>query len=117
MTNGKFRLLERRANDRIRLGKFAGYWDASNVAMETIDALAVEHSATALNLYLTGEVAWNDQVPPDLVSRIVRRADFRSAPFLGTYFSRVNVARPPFDDARVRRALALAIDREAIVSR
>lgn len=117
VSNGPFRLLERRANDRIRLGKFAGYWDAANVAMGTIDALAVEHAATALNLYLTGEIAWVDQVPADLVARIARRDDFRSAPFLGTYFYRVNVARPPFDDARVRRALALAIDREAIVRR
>ncbi|MFN0008991.1 MAG: peptide ABC transporter substrate-binding protein [Planctomycetota bacterium] len=117
VTNGPFRLLERRANDRIRLGKFAGYWDAANVAMETIDALAVEHAATALNLYLTGEIAWVDQVPSDLAARISQREDFRSAPFLGTYFYRVNVARPPFDDARVRRALALAIDREAIVRR
>lgn len=115
VTNGPFRLLERRANDRIRLAKFAGYWDAEHVAMETIDALAVEHAATALNLYLTGEVAWVDQLPADLVTRLARRDDFRSAPYLGTYFYRVNVTRPPFDDHRIRRALALAIDREAIV--
>ncbi|HZO09477.1 MAG TPA: peptide ABC transporter substrate-binding protein [Myxococcota bacterium] len=115
VTNGPFRLLERRANDRIRLGRFAGYWDAAHVAMETIDALAVEHASTALNLYLTGEVAWVDQVPADLADRLSKREDFRSAAFLGTYFYRVNVSRAPFDDPRVRRALALAIDREAIV--
>jgi oligopeptide transport system substrate-binding protein len=115
VTNGPYRLLERRANDRIRLGKNPGYWDADHVALETIDALAVEHLATAVNLYLTGEVAWIDQQPSDLASRLSLREDFRSAPYLGTYFYRVNVARPPFDDRRVRRALALAIDREAIV--
>jgi oligopeptide transport system substrate-binding protein len=117
VTNGPFRLLERRANDRIRLGKNHAYWDADHVAFETIDALAAEHLSTVVNLYLTGEVAWIDQEPSDLASRLSRREDFHSAPYLGTYFYRVNVSRPPFDDRRVRRALALAIDREAIVRR
>lgn len=115
VTNGPFRLLERRANDRIRLGKNHGYWDADHVSMETIDALATEHLSTVVNLYLTGEVAWVDQQPADLASRLARRADYHSTPCLGTYFYRVNVRRPPFDDRRVRRALALAIDRESIV--
>src|SRR5262249_22142206 len=105
----------RRANDRIRLGKNHGYWDADHVAFETIDALATEHLSTVVNLYLTGEVAWVDQQPADLAARLARRADYHSTPYLGTYFYRVNVARPPFDDRRVRRALALAIDRESIV--
>jgi len=117
VTNGPFRLLERRPNDRIRLAKNHGYWDADHVAFETIDALAAEHLSTIVNLYLTGEVAWIDQQPADLAVRLARREDFHSAPYLGTYFYRVNVARPPFDDPRVRRALALAIDRSAIVQR
>jgi oligopeptide transport system substrate-binding protein len=117
VTNGPFRLLERRANDRIRLGKNHGYWDAEHVAFETIDALATEHLSTVVNLYLTGAVAWVDQQPADLASRLARREDYHSTPYLGTYFYRVNVARPPFDDPRVRRALALAIDRESIVRR
>lgn len=115
VTNGPFRLLERRTGDRIRLGKNGAYWDESNVAFSTIDALTAEHLSTVLNLYLTGEVAWIDQVPSELVPRLAEREDFRSAPYLGTYFYRVNVARPPFDDPRVRRALALAIDRAEIV--
>ncbi|MEP6664503.1 MAG: peptide ABC transporter substrate-binding protein, partial [Verrucomicrobiota bacterium] len=36
-------------------------------------------------------------------------------PILTTYFYKLNVTRPPFNDKRVRQALAMAIDRKAIV--
>jgi len=42
--------------DRIRMERNPLYWDARNVAVDTIDALAVTSPTTALNLYLTGEV-------------------------------------------------------------
>ena len=114
VTNGPFRIVERRVNDRIRVEKSPTYWDAEHVAMRTIDILAVEHYGTMLNLYLSGEVDWIDRCAPNLIPRMLEREDFRPRPYLGSYFYRVNVRRPPFDDRRVRRALALAIDREAI---
>lgn len=114
VTNGPFRILERRVNDRIRLVKNEGYWDAENVAMGSIDVLAVEHYGTMLNTYLTGGAGWIDRVPTTLVPRLLPREDFDPQPYLGTYFYRVNVTKPPFDDRRVRRALALTIDRRAI---
>ena len=114
VTNGPYRIAERRVNDRVRLVKHPGYWDAANVAMETIDVLAVEHYGTMLNLYLMGEVDWIDKISPNLVPRLLEREDFAPVPYLGTYFYRVNVHKPPFDDRRVRRALALTIDRRAI---
>ena len=42
-------------------------------------------------------------------------ADFHRGPALSVYFYRLNTTRAPFDDPRVRHALALAIDREEIV--
>jgi len=114
VTNGPFRLRERRLHDRIRLARNPVYWDVENVGMRSIDILAVEHQVTMLNLYLTGEVDWISSVPTNLVPRLLERDDFRPALQLGTYFYRINVTRPPFDDVRVRQALALAIDRRAL---
>jgi len=117
VTNGPFRLVERRINDRIRLAKHEGYWDADEVALRTLDVLASEHLATNLNFYLTGEVAYLDEVPVSAIPRLRGREDYRPAPYLGTSFFRMNVTKPPFDDVRVRRALALALDRVAIADK
>lgn len=117
VTNGPWRVLERRVNDRIRLGKSEAYWDRANVALDTIDVLASEHLTTNLNLYLTGAIGFVNEVPALVVPRLAGRADWKPTPYLATYFYRLNVTRPPLDDPRVRRALALAIDRRAIVSR
>ena len=114
VTNGPFRIEFRRVNDRIRLAKNELYWDAANVAFDTVDVLAVDHLGTSLNLYLMGEIDWIDRPITNVIPRLLPREDFDPTPYLGSYFYRVNVSEPPFDDARVRRALALAIDREAI---
>jgi len=114
VTNGPFRLASRRINDRIRVVKNPTYWDADSVAMRTIDILAVDHYGTMLNLYLTGEVDWIERCAPNLIPRMLPREDFNPRSYLGTYFYRVNVTEPPLDDVRVRRALALALDRRAI---
>jgi oligopeptide transport system substrate-binding protein len=115
VVNGPYTLALRRVNDRVRLAKNPRYWDAERVALDTLDALFLEQSGTALNLYLSGEVDWLDGlVPPLLVGRLMGREDFRRERYLGVYFFRANVTRPPLDDARVRRALALTVPRKEI---
>jgi oligopeptide transport system substrate-binding protein len=116
VTNGPWRVRERRVNDRIRLAKNDAYWDRANVAFETLDVLASEHLTTNLNLYLTGAIGFVNEVPALVVPRLAGRADWQPTPYLATYFYRLNVTRPPLDDPRVRRALALAIDRRAITA-
>jgi len=117
VTNGPYRVAFRRVNDRIRLEKFEDYWDAEAIAFESIDALAVENYMTGLNLYLQGDAQWLDVVPTTLVPRLLPREDYTPQPYFGTYFYRVNVTREPFDDPRVRRALALTIDRKRITEK
>ncbi len=114
--NGPYVVEERRINDRIRLRKNPMYWDAKNVALDTIDALPIEHWGTSVNMYLTGEVDWLDgSIPPNLVPELLKRQDFIPKPYLGSYFYRVNVTKPPLDDKRIRKALSLVIPRRAIV--
>ncbi len=112
--NGAFTVGERRIRDRMRLNKNPHYWNADQVALNTVDVLALQGAPTMLNLYLTGQVDWITDVPSAVIPDLRDREDFHIQPQLGTYFYRLNTTVKPLDDVRVRRALALAIDKEAI---
>ncbi|MEM6329231.1 MAG: peptide ABC transporter substrate-binding protein [Planctomycetota bacterium] len=120
VTNGAYRVEFHRLRDRIRLKKNPLYWDAQNVAIETIDAMAVESQETAFKLYETGQIDWCEKTPALIAKELLKadppRRDLNPAPYLATYFYAFNTDRKPFDDPRVRRALALAIDRQEIIS-
>lgn len=117
-TSGAFTLDAWRVNDKVRLRRNPRYYDAAHTASELIDALPVGSPNTALNLYETGvaDIVWDkDLVPTELMDVLSRRPDFHSFTFLGTYFYRFNVTKPPFNDARVRRAFALATDKVRLI--
>lgn len=121
--NGPFTLERRLIRDRLRLVKNEHYWDAENVALQSVDLLPIEDLTTALNLYLTGVCDWITDVPQHVVPELLARDDFNPTPRLGVYFYRINqknkdeVKRAFFGDKRVRRALYLAVDRDAICRR
>ena len=118
--SGAFELGAWRLNDKIRLKKNPRYWDATNTQSEIIDMLPVGSANTALNLYERGQVdiVWDKElVPQMLMDVLLARPDFHTFDFLGTYFFRFNVTRKPFDDVRVRRAFALAVDKARIVKK
>ncbi len=114
VSNGPFTLELRRIRDRVRLQKNPRYWNEPVVKLERVDVLSVEKETTALNAYLNGQIDWCTLIPTALVPQLAKREDFRVAPQLTTYFYRFNTTKPPFDDARVRKALSLVIDRRQI---
>jgi oligopeptide transport system substrate-binding protein len=118
--SGAFELVEWRLNDKIRFKKNPNYWDAANTKSYTIDILPVGMATTALNLYERGQVdvVWDKNlIPNELIDVLLKRSDFHTFSYLGTYFIRINVTKKPFNDPRVRKALALAIDKERIVKK
>jgi oligopeptide transport system substrate-binding protein len=118
--SGAFSLDSWRLNDRIRLRRNPHYWDAANTRSDRVDLLPCSNANTALNLYETGavDIVWDKELAPsELVDLLVTRPDFHRFDTLGTYFIRLNVTRVPFDDVRVRQALAMAIDKKLIVEK
>jgi oligopeptide transport system substrate-binding protein len=119
-SSGPFELVAWRINDKVRIRKNPRYWDAANTRSEVIDLLPIGSQSAALNLYESGQadVVWDKElVPVELLDVLLQRPDFHTFNYLATYFVRFNVTRKPFDDPRVRRALALAVDKERIVKK
>ncbi len=118
--SGPFELAYWRPNDKVRFKKNPLYWDAANTQSQIIDILPLGSPDTALNLYENAQadiVLDRTLVPGELLDVLRKRPDFHPFNYLGTYFIRLNVTKKPFDDPRVRRALALAIDKKLIVTK
>jgi oligopeptide transport system substrate-binding protein len=117
--NGAFVLGSWKPNQYIRADKSPTYWDRDNVRLNAIYFFPIEDDNTERRmfdsgrLHLTGTVPTND-VP---VLRRTRPDILNIDDYLGTYFYRLNVTRPPLDNPLVREALALAVDRQRLVER
>jgi oligopeptide transport system substrate-binding protein len=120
VNNGPFTLEEWRMNDRIRLRKNPLYWDAANVKMNTVDLLPAPSPNTAFNFYHSGIADLmmdKSMVPTSLIDDLKKRPDYHAIPVLATYFMRFNVTKKPWNDARVRKAFALVVDKKLITDK
>jgi len=114
--NGPFLWTYWRQNDRYEFVPSPSYWDRANVRLEKVVAYSVDDLNTSTNLYKSGAIDWNPSgyIPSQYLGYMKPYADYRTGRYQGTYFYGVNTTRPPLDNVWVRRALNLAIDREAI---
>ena len=118
ISSGPYQLDFRRLRDRIRLKSNTHYWRAKDVQIQTIDFFTVESNTTALNLFLTKDIHYTAKVPPLAVPalRLQHASEFITAPQFATCFLRFQTQQGPLTDPSLRKALSLAIDREAMIS-
>jgi oligopeptide transport system substrate-binding protein len=115
VTNGAFRLGE--ANDeRVVLERQPDYWDAQRVALDRVRFVGARDAESSLNAYGAGEAdaVTNANIEPAGLKLLASYQDFRRDTFGALTYYDFNSTRPPFDDLRVRQALALAIDRKRL---
>ena len=120
VSNGAFVIESAKFRQYYRLRKNPRYWDAAHVRLERVRLALIDSYNTTLNMYEAGEldsIGSTVQLPAEFMETLKQQKDFRRAPYLATYFYWVNTTVPPLDDARVRNALRLAIDRPTLVER
>ena len=112
--NGAFVLKRYVPNDRLVLEKNPYFHDAAAVALDGETIMPIADRAAGLRRFMAGEIDSYNEVPNDQIAFIRQHlaSAFRLTPSLGTYYYALDARAPPVDDARVRRALALAIDRD-----
>ena len=109
-TLGPFKLKSWEHDYRIILEANPRYW-GPKPKVKTVTAYIVNEDSTALSLYETGKLDIIREIPPLVISKYLNHPDHQTAPYLRGYYYGFNVEKKPFDDIRVRKAFAMAIDR------
>lgn len=112
--NGAFVLRSYTPNDRLVLQKNQQFHDAGQVALDGEIIYPMDDRSAALRRFMAGEIDSYDEVPIDQIAFVRRHlaAEFKTAPSLGTYYYAFDTRQKPFDDARVRQALSMVVDRD-----
>jgi len=118
VSNGAYLLDAWEHEAEVVLVKNPDYWNASAVKIEKITFPIIREDATMLALYENDELHGSN-LPSEEIPRImadpVLAQDLRILPRPGVYYVGLNILREPTDDVLVRKALASAIDRKAII--
>ena len=117
--NGPFRLKEWILNRILIVERNPMYWDARTVRLNEIYFYPVQNSSTEERMYRALQLHVTEKVPADKIAvyRANDPASLHITPWLGCYFYRFNTTIRPLNDIRVRRALAMSIDRRQIVEK
>jgi ABC-type oligopeptide transport system substrate-binding subunit len=119
VSNGPFKLLSHDPYSQLVVIKSPTYWDAATVKLEKVIFIPIEDAATGLNLYKAGEVETmqSGSVPLPFIKALKGKKDYVKGTFFTTYYYSLNINRKPLNDLRVRRALNMAIDKDAIANK
>ncbi|QEN08443.1 peptide ABC transporter substrate-binding protein [Oceanispirochaeta crateris] len=118
VSNGAYKLTSYKVGDGMTLEKNANYWKADKTGLDKINVKFIDSASTGYTAYQAGEFDFLDglSVPPAEISKLIaENPEFYVFPLLGTYYYNFNMDLPLWEDSRVRRAMAYAIDREQIV--
>lgn len=113
--NGPFKMKAWTHDASIEFVKNENYWDKANVKLDGMKFVMIAQSTQGLAAWETGEVDYIDDIPTAEIPRLLKEGKMVVAPYIGTYYIAVNNQKPGLNDPKVRKALALAIDRPALI--
>jgi len=112
--NGPFLLEEWVHGSKVVLTKNPNYWDRDSVSLDRITFDVLKDVNTAVRLY-EGEQIDRVVLSGDLAPKYRQRDDYHVFVEYFTYFLMFNFEKPPFQNEKVRKALAYAVDRKSYV--
>lgn len=116
VVNGPFKITAMNMGESVVLEKNPNYYNADAVSLEKITFRYIKDQATALSAFQSGEIDGFREVPSaDLANLKAESDDLYTLPQYATTYYLINNAKAPYDDVRVRKAINLAIDRQALI--
>ncbi len=115
VSNGAFSLAKTES-ERVLLERAGNYWDRDQVALQRVEFVGQKDAESALAAYGAGEVdaVTNAAFEPLAIKLLTPYEDFRRTTYGALTYYSFNTTHAPFDDVRVREALAIGIDRDRL---
>jgi len=115
VSNGAFSLA-RTGTDRVLLERANHYWGKQQVTLDRVEFMGASDPESALAAYRAGDVdaVTNAAFEPLAIKLLTPYEDFRRTTYSALTYYTFNTSHEPFDDVRVREALALGFDRERV---
>lgn len=121
ISNGPFVIKEWKHNESIKLVKNDQYHAKNEIKLDEVQMVMIEDASTELNMFEIGDLDWAGrplgQIPTDLIPQLKEdpEANLTIKPIASSYYYVFNTTAVPMNNVKVRRALAMAIDRQTIV--
>jgi peptide/nickel transport system substrate-binding protein len=114
---GPFAFAGQKSGDSITLKAYPGYWGGAP-QISGVTFRFISEPSTALSALQAGEIDWTDSVPTQRVAQLKDddSLTLKVTPSNDYWYLALNQAREPWNDVRVRQAIAYGIDRDAIVA-
>jgi peptide/nickel transport system substrate-binding protein len=114
---GPYKFVEWVKDDHVTLERWDRYFRPGRPYLDKIIFYAPADDTVRLTGLQTGRFNWIQTVPPQRIPELERGRDPKASPgkpYL-PFFLMLNASKPPFNDKRLRQAIAWAIDRAEIV--
>lgn len=117
VSNGPFKLTEWKNKESLKIVKNDQYYEKDKIKLDEVHFVIIDDENTAWQMYQSGELDLVYPLPQDVLGQLVaeKHPELQNGPDLSTYYYNLQNEKKPFNNVKVRRALALAIDRQAIV--
>lgn len=114
--NGPFMVIEMLPDEKYVFVKNPHYYNADEVKIDTLEYVFLGASETVLLAFEGGEIDVATSVNADAEAKYRDTENLVISDRIGYRYYEFNTANKPVDDARVRRALTMAINREVLIS-
>ncbi|NUU77911.1 peptide ABC transporter substrate-binding protein [Paenibacillus xylanilyticus] len=123
IVNGPFTMDQYAKGQKIVVKKNEGYHAASDIKLSEINMSLTSSSASELQAYKSGQLDYtgapNGEIPTDQIPSVKAELpdEFKATGIASTYYYQFNVNEAPFNNAKIRKAFAMAIERQLIVDK
>jgi oligopeptide transport system substrate-binding protein len=117
--NGPFKMESWDHKNQMTLVKNDSYWDKDAVKIDKIKFSMIEDENTELSMFQQGDFDWAGKplssLPTDSIPHLKEQGILQTEPLAAVYWYKFNTEKPPFNNAKIRKAFAYAINRQEII--